>query len=563
MSRNTKKLAFFLAALVAGSSVAMAGCGPFNPGSGDSGTITKLYIGNYNGGFGNDWLKKVEARFEEKYKEYSFEDGKVGVDVEIENSKNAGTGFLETLENEACDVYFTEDASYFDAARRGKFYPITDIVKETLTDYGEGKSIFEKLTKVQQDYYSVDGEIYALPHYTNFSGITYDIEMFEVNGYYRTIDGEFVNPKESDKQLSLGVNGKTGIIDGVDYSLDDGLPATYDELFELCAYMEDQVDGCFLWSGKEKIGYVNAFLRALYFDYEGKDNILRNVAFDGTASDLIDMDSIETNEYGKITNISFEEPLDINETNGYKLRQQAGRLYALSFLDQLISYGYHDNKCTESDDMLTAQYDYLKRSLNDSVAFFIDGIYWENEAQEAGSFTRLVNEKGQKASRENRRFGYMPLPKATKEKVGEKTTLVDGANSLAFLGATIDRNKVECAKKFLQFCYTDESLVEFSVTTNTPKGVLYTIPDEDFAKLSSYGKSIFYLINTQSLSEVVYPYSINAMYLNHQDDLRAGGEWSAKTLSPVAAILKGTSGADHFKSFVSEMTQDRWAATFL
>ena len=255
--------------------------------------------------------------------------------------------------------------------------------------------------------------------------------------------------------------------------------------------------------------------------------------------------------------------MEINDGNGYKLRQQAGRLYALSFLDQIISYGYHDNKCTGSDDMLTAQYDYMKRSLDYSVAFFIDGIYWENEAEEAGSFARLVNEKGQKASRANRRFAYMPMPKATQEKVGEKTTLVDAANSLAFIGATISQSKVECAKAFLQFCYTDESLVEFSVTTNCPKGVRYTIPDEDFAKLSSYGKSIFTLKNSEELCDFVYPYSTNAMYLNHQDDLRAAGEWSARSISPVAAMLKGTTCANHFSSFVSEMTKDLWDANFI
>ena len=42
-------------------------------------TKTQLYVGTYDGAYGDEWLYAVKTRFEEKYKDVSFESGKTGV----------------------------------------------------------------------------------------------------------------------------------------------------------------------------------------------------------------------------------------------------------------------------------------------------------------------------------------------------------------------------------------------------------------------------------------------------------------------------------------------------
>lgn len=42
-------------------------------------TKTQLYIGNFDGGFGDEWLSVLGDRFEELHANDSYEDGKLGV----------------------------------------------------------------------------------------------------------------------------------------------------------------------------------------------------------------------------------------------------------------------------------------------------------------------------------------------------------------------------------------------------------------------------------------------------------------------------------------------------
>ena len=62
-------------------------------------TKTQLYVGNHGGGFGEEWLSNLIARFEEEYKDYSFEPGKVGIQVwkDTDKTKYAGPQLETTI----------------------------------------------------------------------------------------------------------------------------------------------------------------------------------------------------------------------------------------------------------------------------------------------------------------------------------------------------------------------------------------------------------------------------------------------------------------------------------
>ena len=84
----------------------------------------------------------------------------------------------------------------------------------------------------QQSFLQKNGKYYALPHYSVYQGLMYNIDLFEKKGLYFA--------KETD-------NGNDGFVvkgeekscgpDGVYGTSDDGLPSSYEEFFKLCDYM--------------------------------------------------------------------------------------------------------------------------------------------------------------------------------------------------------------------------------------------------------------------------------------------------------------------------------------
>ena len=51
---------------------------------------TQLYVQNFKGGYGVDWLYAVKKRFEEYYKDTEFTEGKTGVQIMISDAKVDG-----------------------------------------------------------------------------------------------------------------------------------------------------------------------------------------------------------------------------------------------------------------------------------------------------------------------------------------------------------------------------------------------------------------------------------------------------------------------------------------
>lgn len=527
-------------------------------------TMAQLYVANFDGGFGNEWINKVKARFEAKYGDTVFYEGTKGVQIIIDNAKTSGSSLINQLSSQPQDVFFTEQGFYLDAVNQNKFLDITDIVREDLTDeYGESGSIYDKLNESQKSFYEVNGKIYALPHYSCYSGFTYDIDLFEENNLYYA-----ESPTTANGLVTSAGQARSAGPDGVKGTSDDGLPATYDEFFALCDVMVKKNITPFVWSGMVRGGYLNFLLTALYADYEGEADTLLNFELDGRECEDLVKDLV-VDASGKITSIEFEEPTAIDKTNGYLLYKQAGRAYALSFLRRMLSNSsyYHGSAIDESVSHLEAQYNYLKSSLmNEPIAFFVDGIYWDNEAQAAGSYSQLVSIYGEDAARENRNFGFLPMPKASADRASG-ATLFDYIYSMAFISANIDAKKVELAKTFLQFCYTDESLVEFTLTTNTPRALDYELSEEQLGSMSAFGRSVMALKNAES-TKVVYPYGKSRLFLNNQQAFNLIEQWTSvvdgksKTYAVDAFRKEKISARDYFIGMQAMHTKAVWDSTF-
>ena len=164
----------------------------------------------------------------------------------------------------------------------------------------------------------------------------------------------------------------------------------------------------------------------------------------------------------------------------------------------------------------------------------------------------------------------MPLPwKVTgtvTEGNGRKNTLNDVTYAFAFINGKLanDPKKAALAKLFLQYCYTDESLQEFTMTTNAFKALSYELTEDQLKGVDNYVKNLSLL---RKVSDIVYPYSNSKIYIANQGSL-AFYYWKTNAyngsedydLSYIAMKDHGVSAKDIFDAM--EVTQEDWVARF-
>lgn len=528
---------------------------------------TQLNVSNFNGGYGDEWLYKAKYRFEEKYAETSFEEGKTGVQVWIDNNKDQGHNVLTYVKDSPNNVFFTQGVSYYDFLSSNALADVTDIMTEDLSEkYGENGTILDKFNDLQKEYFGVDGHYYAIPYCGGFYGIMYDVDLFVKKGFYFAADTTLdANAVKYNTDLSNGNNGfiydktdvKSNGPDGKPGTSDDGLPATYDEFFMLCDYILSA--GCkpTIWTGQYRNDYIKDILRALVCDYEGSEMAL-NFNFDGTATHLVK--SIDASG-----NVTFEAPTQINNSNGYKYMATAGKYYAMKFYQQLTSNAaYYHNKCfNETQSHTDAQNDFLfsRPEGREPIAMLLEGTYWANEAKD--TFEEIAGRYGSEYDAYHRQIGIMPLPKATKEQVGDPYTIYGDVGSLGFINSNCNATQLKVAKLFLQFVNTEVSLREFTVTTNTIKELKYSMTEEDLAQMTQFGRLLW---NIKDGLNTVHRASKNPIFLNNSSIFTIEGYDSkigSTTYNRPADQLRGNSSdkisaADYFFGISNYYTQSWW-----
>ena len=532
----------------------LAGCGS-NESKVDS-TKTHLSVLCYDGGIGSEWAKNAAKRFEEKYANVSFEEGKMGVVIDITNDKLDGKNGVTTT---PYAIWFTESVNFNELIATNQIVDISDIVTGSLSEISGGAetgSIEDKLApEYKTSLTAVNGNYYCLPHYEVYTGLVYDVDLFDEYGYYFSANGGFTAVAE---EKSVGPDGVKG-------NKDDGLPSSYEELYTLMDQMVADGVVPFTWVGSAE-NYVNDMFAGLQVAYTGKDEFMLNVTFDSSATNT-QATIIESFE----GDMPVEKKVTITNENGYLMTQQAGRYYAFELMETIMSNDSYHTKLDKSTSHLDTQEKYILSNLKAGekpIAMMIEGSYWYNEATEA--LKRSVNTYKDQA--EGRRFGWMPLPVQYKGSVtegnGRKTTVLETLGSVAFINAKYKDDAVilDLAKKFLQFCYTDESLVEFSVTTGLPKCVNYTIPEDKLALIDNYFQRD--ILDTKINADVVYPYSDNPIFVNDQNQFlfnQGSPIWAATyngrtSTNYYTAYKSGITAKEYF--LASAMTQETWNSRY-
>ena len=545
-----KKLLAILLSAVCAVAV-MVGCDAYRPGNDDDKwyeqvdpSKTQLYVSNLKGGIGHDWLYNVKQRFEAAYADHVFEEGKKGIQVMVDtdNSVNGAWLILPTSEWE---VYFSENVPFNDYISQGQLLDISDVVKAPA--YGETETIESKLDDSQKTAFTaMNGNYYVLPHYEAYRGLSYNVTVFEDNKLFLADDKDNGNEgfimRLTDKR-SAGPNGKYG-----DY--DDGLPATVEEFFKLCDRMAMVGVTPIVWPGAY-VGYAEYIVDAFAQAFMGADACRYDLTFD-SGNDTVEI----------ITGFNGDTPItqqiSVTNENGYLLRQQSGKYFGYAVLQNIIKnidkyvYSLSNNNSTfthydSQEEFLVGEFE------NKPIGMIADGNYWWNETSVSGAYQRSVNQFADRAKAENRNFSWMSLPGVWSAEDGEtpatELVLRDVMKSYCFVNGNIADKpaKVAAAKAFVSFCYTDESLQEFTTTTGVAKGLDYELTSEQLASLTKFGQSCWTM---RQEGTVVRSISGNQMFMENEQEFTAYLHRSTVSgqsyQTPFTAFKAGVSAKDYF-----------------
>lgn len=479
-------------------------------GNGAKDSANTLYVGNYDGGLGVAWLREVADKFEEK---------NPGTKIEIDSEKDrfGDSMLLQNIKHFRQDVYFLNQITYSNYVKAGVLADITDVVtqkrEETYYEDNQEKhrsvSIEEKMDDYLSDYYKTNDKYYAVPFYNSVFGAVYDVDLFDSKKYYFK-DG-YTSLEENPFVATLDQNApggkRTAGADGIYGTSDDGLPATYEELFALMDYMKLDSIVPFMWNG-QYYNYRERFLASIWADYEGKEAYNLNSDFRGEydfpAGTLTDA---EMARWNGVSVDGGKQRVSINDANAFLLQRQPGKKLAVEVANKIITGGYYRTDSFETTSShLMAQVNYLySRQQKKPVAFILEGSWWEGEARNENTFSTMAskyNTATEKWDYGERRFAFLPTPKA-KGSVNSDRRTVLSASGGSVVCINAKTSKLELAKKFFAFVHSDESLRTFTRMTGVPRAYEYDLTDGDLSEMTYFSKDLWNLCNDEK-TDIVY-----------------------------------------------------------
>ncbi len=472
-----KIISLIVAILLSFSAFSVVGCGKkFDP-------ATTLIIGVSQDGIGRAWLDAVVEEFKK-------ENPDINVHVDDKESEYDRVNLIVNIKKNREDLYFTNDyiAQNFVQNDGNSEYlvDITDIVTE-----GGENSIHSKIYNDVKAYHNYGTEespkYYSLPYFMSFAGLVYNKDVFTTNNLYNLPLYKGFDGQRNTGDENFGP-------DGVEGTFDDGLPSTWEDMKTLITYMAGQSITPFTWS---KADYRNLLMYNVWASYEGANNY----------STLINLNGNDTN-LGEITT-----------NTAYKLTAQQGRKAALTVADYITSNVefYSSDAFLSTQDSKKALLEYVssnprsvKKSEGEPIAFLIEGTWWENEANQE-YFGLVEKSYGKEFGYGKQNFGFLPFPKfigteGIEDQTNDKIMLLGGDTSISTTGCFINKasTKIDMAKKFIKFMYTDKMLNLFSKTTGAFFPLEYNLEKSVYDGFTQFTKSVYDFITAEK-TEIVIP----------------------------------------------------------
>ena len=465
-------------------------------------TKTQLHVKYTNGGLRREWIDHVVASFEEKYKDYSFEEGKKG--VQIVDSFNKRDIVAANIPQDTNQVYLMESSDYLNFKAQNVLADITDVVTSPIQDgpsTTEEKTIADLLTPEGEAFYNLgtkeNPSYYGLPFFSSACSISYNQSVFEKNNFYfaEGKSGDDVTDLDDAREVSSlfvskSSDAKSAGPDGIKGTSDDGLPATYADFHALLTFMKEggsQVTP-FIWNGYET-GYLISTMLSAYCTAIGVDQSKLMMSWQGEGKDLYELSADGGFVNDSTGGHHLLSSLDITPNNAYQLHQHKGLLDALKLAKLIVgdTKNYYSKSFSSSFDHLTAQKYFIcgkeKGLIKNDIAMNIEGTWWNAEAND--------NYKDEN-DRQSKKFALLPMPFPTKEQIGGKNILVSERDSMIFINKNCDPAVLPAAKAFVSFLHNQESLNTFTRYTDMVRNLKkYDLTEETLSHMSTYGKSVY------------------------------------------------------------------------
>lgn len=520
--------------------------------------VTPLFVSIPNDGFGSAWAESLEERFETAMKDISFEEGKMGVDVEIVVNENRPS--VTNMINSRYDIVFSEGIPYADFVSNNIMVEINDVLTED-NRFDDNKKLESKLTDMQKDgLKAINGKYYAIPHTEYTTAITYDIEVFDKHGLYirkdKSAGDVFVS--EANPTKSAGPDGELG-------NSDDGLPVTYEEFFMLCDRMIDRGVVPLMYPGGYD-GYMIRFVNSLATAYDGYESAVSNLNFTGKVQ-VVENFSTESLSLSR-RGYTFKKPntklVEIDDSNGYLTRKSAGKYSALAFLGAIFAnQADYFTKDTLSSTMTHVEsqerFMYSGYKSTGQIGMLIDGNYWIGEATDSGAADRVMLDNGTDKLRE---YGFMRLPNRINDEDSNQVApaLLDMSRSFGFIHKNIDDSKLSLAKDFMRFAFSEESLQESTLLMKATRALQYDMTTEQLASMETYLRTLW---DIKKEIGFVNSISSNPIYNNNTASLIYDEMYYAELgvgpesfRYPQIAIRKGYTVEEYFNGM--GISKDAW-----
>lgn len=529
-------------------------------------SVTYVDIQNFGGGIGSEWISAAAERFSEIQKDHSYEEGKSGVKISVQDSKSID----ETqMGSSTYQIYFTENGKDpYELVSRGLLMNLTDLVKGKA--YGESVSIESKLDDGIKGAIMSGDNYYALPHYEFYPGVSYDIDLFNSKMYYFAAPGETtaITKTYFGKQFNFcdfGTKKSCGN-DGIYGTSDDGLPTTLMEFLALCAYINVE-DTPIIFPG-DHVDYSNYLLEAVLACLVGKQGISQFYDFSGNANVVTGYANDDLFYEGSGIKRPLYQSQAVTEKTGYKTRLTVERYYALALGQLLESNGYFsiDTKSTLVNN-LAAQRKFIYGehfgASAKNIAMICEGNYWMNESHEI--FDDFFRDN---PTITERNIGWMPLPTSldtpTIPGVSRPGTLMDIGYSYCLLNKKYEgTGKMDAAMDFIRFIYSEQELCNFTKMTGVCKaGINYAYDSQDVSKsLNDHQKQV---LSLKRSGGVVYSGATNKTFLAKRKSFLfglVGQAWMPSPFKSVVDALRG--GFDAKKCFeVTQIAEDKWLSDY-
>ncbi len=497
--------------------------------------VTVIYVTNFNGGVGTKWFDNASERFKDLVAETSYEEGKKGVHFEVNETMYINA---ENAKTDGMAMYFTQNSqNVITLSQKGLLLDITDIVTKPIE--ADGRSIADKLQDDNRGFFMRDGKYYGLPHYEIYSGLTYDVDLFNKYNFFYAAPGQpssdvqawpsdygtgmFIkdidDPTSDDPSVKIKSKKSCGP-DGVYGTKDDGLPSSLVELIVLCDYMTFRNVQPITGSGMHWTTYSSHLNQGIWAALAG-DQMRSNYTFNGeieVVTDFTTKNAFEGINYIKKPNT---EKITLTQATGYKSYDMVSRYYSHAFMEIVMKEGwFSDDVTTPTVSHTGSQRNFIFSGIDGmpEVGMMVEGSYWYNESEDVNNlvdYERYTNKTG-------RNVEWMPLPVNVFEPVtegnGRRTTFLDVGSSSCFINARVAENPglMQACKDFMEFLFTDAELSHFTETSGCAKPMNYELLPEDYTSLAPYFRSLWDL---RKQSKVILQYGDNPVFRDNRSDL--------------------------------------------